>query len=114
MWVGVVVLKREVAVVKLEDVFHVGVDTHCGQRSRVACELQTALLDVVVVYVGVAEGMDEVAVSESCDLRYHHGEQCVGGDIVGYAEEYVGASLVKLARESSVGDVELEKAVAWR
>ena len=87
---------------------------HSGQRTRVAGELQTALVDMVVVDMCVAEGVDKVAILETCCLRNHHSEESVAGDVEGDAEEYVGRALVELARESSVGDIELEEDVAGR
>jgi hypothetical protein len=47
-------------------------------------------------------------------LRHHVGQQRVGGDIEGHAEEDVGAALVQLAGQLAVGDIELEEGVAGR
>jgi hypothetical protein len=84
------------------------------RRKRLARELQAGLLEVVAVEVRVAEGVHEVAGLVAADLGEHQGEQGVGGDVEGHAEEDVGAALVELAGEPAVGDVELEQAVAGR
>ena len=62
----------------------------------------------------VAEGVDELAGLQAGDLRHHHGQQRIGGDVERHAEEDVGGALVELAGELAVGDVELEQAVAGR
>ena len=54
MGVWVVVLKCEVVIVKIKDVPLLGVNLHGGERTWVAGELEAALVDVVVVDVGIA------------------------------------------------------------
>ena len=85
-----------------------------GSGARLAGQLQPRLLEVVGVEVRVAEGVHEVAGPVAADLRHHQGQQRVGGDVEGHAEEDVGAALVELAGQLAVGDVELEQAVAGR
>ena len=58
--------------------------------------------------------MHELARPVAADLRHHHGQQRVGGDVERHAEEDIGAALVELATELAVGDVELEQRVAGR
>ena len=60
----------------------------------------------------VAEGVDEFLGLQSADLCDHHGEQGVGGDVEGDAEEEIRAALVELAAEFAVGHVELDEGVA--
>ena len=62
----------------------------------------------------IAEGMHEVARLEPADLRDHHGQHRVGGDVEGHAEEQIGAPLVELAGEDPFVHVELEKQMARR
>ena len=56
--------------------------------------------------------MDELARLQPADLRNHHCEERVGRDVEGDAQENVGAALIELAGELSVGDIELEQTVA--
>ena len=112
MVVGVIVGEGEVFVLEVEDGLHVGIDVHVGQWAWLSGELQTGLLQMVEVEVGVACGIDEVAWTESCDLCHHHEQEAVGGDVERHAEEGVGTSLVELKAESSVGHIELEENVA--
>ena len=114
MRVRVVVGEGEVGVVETVDVFYIGVYLHLGQWTRLAGELQSHLLEMVTVDMCVAEGVDEITVLEAAHLCYHHRQQCVRCDVERHAEEYVGGTLVELARESSVGHVELEKYVTRR
>ena len=67
---------------------------------------------MVLVEVGVAQGVDEVAGGEIADLGHHHRQQRVGGDVEGDAEEGVGAALVELAGEPPLGHPELEQGMA--
>ncbi len=67
---------------------------------------------MIAIKVHIAEGVDELAVFQPANLRHHHGEEGVGGNVEGHAEEDVGAALVKLAGEFAVGNVELKEGVA--
>ena len=61
----VVVLKLEVFVAEVEEIFHVGIEAHLGQRTWGARKLEASLVEVVKIEVGVAGGMDEVARFQS-------------------------------------------------
>ena len=90
----VVAFELEVFVFEAEEVFHIRVQLHLGQRSRSAGQLQPCLFDVVEIEVGVAGGMDEVARLESCHLCHHEQQQGIRGDVERHSEESVGAALV--------------------
>ena len=65
--------------------------------------------------MGVTKRVHEVSGFESGHLREHVREKGVAGDVERHAEEEVGAALIKLAAQSSVGrNVELKKRVAGR
>ena len=87
---------------------------HSRQRTRLARQLQLALLYMVVVDMRVAEGVHKVAVLKSRGLRNHHREECIAGYVERHAKEYVGRTLVELARQTPVGHIELEQNVARR
>ncbi len=55
------------------------------------------MFEVVGVEMGIAEGMDKVAGPVAGDLCDHHGEQGVGSDVEGDAEENVSRALIELA-----------------
>lgn len=80
----IVVLKLEVFVFETEDVLYIGIDTHGGQRTWVAGELQFHLFEVVHVDVCVAQCVDEVSGLQPCHLCHHLQQQCIGGDIEGH------------------------------
>ena len=61
----------------------------------------------------VAEGVDELLGLQAADLRDHHGEQGVGGDVEGDAEEEIRAALVELAAEFAARHIELHERMAW-
>jgi hypothetical protein len=100
--------------VKSFELANLGIEREPGQGTELAAELFAGLVEVVVVEVEIAEGVDEFAGLEVADLRDHAGEQRVGGDVERDAEEEVGAALVKLATEFAVEDEELEERVAGR
>ena len=54
MGVGVIVNQLEVVVVETEDVLFIRIDKHSRQGFGRAGELQAALVDMVVVNVGIA------------------------------------------------------------
>ena len=110
---GVVTLEGEVLVLELEDVLHVGIDVHSRQGARLAGELQVYLLEVVQVDMRIACRVDEVARLKSADLRHHHAEQGVRGDVERHAKERVGAPLVELQGELAVCHIELEERIQY-
>lgn len=77
VWVWVVVGECEVFVSEVVDVVYVGVECHAWQWSWLSRELGSDLVEVVVVYMCIAEGMDELSGFKSGDLSYHHCEQGV-------------------------------------
>jgi hypothetical protein len=58
--------------------------------------------------------VNEVARAEVADLRDHHGEERVGGDVEGHAEEEVRAALIELATQLAILHKKLEQRVAGR
>ena len=56
----------------------------------------------------------EVITAQVGLLRHHVCQQRVGGDIERHTQENVCASLIELAGESAVGNIELEQGVTGR
>ncbi len=96
MVVWVVVGEGEVFELEVEDTLDFGIDVHLWQLTRLACELQTCLLEMIEVEVGVACCIDEVACFEACHLCHHHEQKAVGCDVEWYSQEGVCATLVEL------------------
>ena len=82
---GVIAFQFEVLVVEVENAFYVRINLHDGQGTRLTGQLQTGLVQVVQVEMGVACGVDEVAGFEACHLCHHLQQQGVGGDVERYA-----------------------------
>jgi hypothetical protein len=112
MWI--IPFQHKILKPKPKNIFHLRVNFHHRQFSAFAAELEFGLLDVVAVKVCIAEGVYKLAGLQAAYLGHHHIEQGVGGNVKRYAEENIGAALVELATEFSVGHVELEKGVAGR
>ena len=111
---GIITGQFKILELEVVDVFHRRIQFHLRQRTRIARELQLRLLDVVLVKMQIAEGVDEVAGLQAANLRDHQREQRVAGDVERHAEENIRAALVKLAAQFAVADVKLEQRVARR
>src|SRR5688572_5884989 len=95
----IVALEREIAELELEDRLHGGIDGHGRQRTRLALELESGLLEMVRVEMRVAEGVDEFSWLEVRGLRDHHGQERERSDVERDAEKDVGAALIHLTGE---------------
>ena len=69
---------------------------------------------MVAVQMGIAAGPDEITDLQIALLRHHMHQQRIAGDIERQAEEHIAGTLIQLAGELAVGDVELEEGVARR
>src|SRR5712691_1593363 len=69
---------------------------------------------MILVKMQIAEGVDELTGAQPTDLRDHHREQRIGGDVERHAEKQIGAALIKLAAQFSVLHVELKQRVTRR
>ena len=112
--VRVVTINMEIFVMKPENVIDVGIDAHCRQPSRLARKLESHLLEVVVVDMGITERVDKLAGFQLCHLRHHQEEKGVGSDVEWHPKEDVGRALIQLQTEPAVSNIELEQGVAWR
>ena len=110
----VVVVETEIFELEFENVVNLRIYPHCGQRPRVASELQLHLLKVIVIYVQIAESVDELAQLQMADLRNHHCQERIRRNVERHAQKGVGTALVELARQAAVAHVELEQSVAGR
>ena len=96
MGMRVIALQLEILVLEVEDALHIGIDVHDGQFARFTGELQTCLVKVVQIQVGVARGMNELTGLQTCHLCHHLEQERIGGDVEGYPQEGVGRTLVEL------------------
>lgn len=90
MGLCVVVGEGDIFEGEVGDFFDFGVEGESWQGAGGALELGLHLGEVVVVDVGVAEGVDEFAGAQAGDLCDHVEEQGVGCDVEWDAEEAVG------------------------
>src|SRR5262245_31116393 len=96
----------------IEDGFRLAFDHKLWRRKRLAAQLQLHLFKVVQVDVTISARPDELADIQVALLSDHVGQQRIRNDIERNAEKDVRRSLVKLAGEFAVGDVELKQRVA--
>ena len=64
--------------------------------------------------MGIAQRVDKLAGLETRHMCHHVGQEGIGRDIEGNADEDVGRALVELAGKPPVRDIELKEAVTWR
>jgi len=88
----VVLGQGEILELKIMDIFHRRIELHAGKRAEIAAELFAGLVEMVLVKVQIAKGMNEFAGTQIADLRDHHREQRVRRDVERYAEKQIGAA----------------------
>src|SRR5262245_32775623 len=110
----IVVFDREVFIAKREYVLYGGIEPYRRQRLRCARQLPTGLPGVAEIKMRIAKRVYEIARLVASHLCHHLREQRIGCDIEWHAEENVRRTLIELARQFSLGDIKLKKAVARR
>ena len=91
---------------------HRGVEPQCWQLQRNTAYLLTSLIEMVQVEVAIPPCPDEFSGLEVAHLGHHAGQQAIRGDVERHTEECISTSLVELAGEFPVVDVELKEGMA--
>src|SRR5690349_21408999 len=107
-----IIFKRKVFKLKIENVFHIRVDTHYGKRIRLVCKLQCSLFEMIIVQMYIAESMNEITGLQVANLGDHHCKKCIRRDIEGHTKKNICTSLVKLAAQFSFCHIKLEHSMA--
>lgn len=68
----VVAGEGEIFEAEIVNAFHGRIQLHARQRTKLAGELLARLVEMVLVKVEIAEGVDEFAGPQIAHLRYHH------------------------------------------
>src|SRR4051794_6075642 len=71
--VGLIILEREILIMKTENIGHRRIQFHDRQSKWTAGELLTRLIQMIGIEVSIAERMDELTGLEAGHLRDHHG-----------------------------------------
>lgn len=120
MGVGLIAEQFKVVESELIDFRDLRINLHFWKWKRLPAELEIGLLQMVRVKVEIAKGVYEFARFVTTNLRHHHGEEGIGGDVKWDSQEKIGAALVKLAAQTGtlgigIVDVELkEKMAGWK
>ena len=69
------------------NIFHGRIELHPRERAEIAGELLARLFEMILIKMQIAEGVDELTGPQLADLRDHHREQRIGGDVEGHAEK---------------------------
>ena len=71
MGMRVVIFQPEILITKGKEVRYLRVEVHLGQGSQFAAQLQPDLLHMVIVYVGIPEGVDKIPRFQPANLGHH-------------------------------------------
>ena len=93
----VVTNQLEVFELEVTNVFDRGIQFQLRQSSTITSELFARLLEMVLIKVKIAEGVDKIARRQIDSLRDHHRKKRVGRDVERHAEKQIAAALVELA-----------------
>jgi hypothetical protein len=66
--------QREIFESEIMNILDRRIQVHARQGSTFACELLAGLVEMVLVEVEIAKGMDEITWNKFDNLRYHHRE----------------------------------------
>ena len=83
----IVVDQFEVFEFEITNVFDARIQFHSRQRSTFPSQLFARLVEVIVVEMQVAEGVNEIARRKTDNLCDHHGEQRVARDVERHPEK---------------------------
>jgi hypothetical protein len=113
--IGIIVHEFEVFVLKIENIFHIGIDDHFGQGARLARKLQFHLFQMIQINVGIAHRVNKISFLQTRYLRHHFQQQGVRGNVEWDAQKNIGAALVKLQAQFAVGNIKLkEHMTGWK
>src|SRR5690349_13729584 len=101
----VVIGEREIFEAEAADIAHCGIDLHLGKRPWFTRKLFAGLVEMISVQVQIAKGVDEFRRLQIANLRHHEREQGITGNIEWHPQKKIGAPLVELTAQASIGDV---------
>src|SRR5688572_917423 len=96
MRMRIVILNREILILKSENIFHGWIHFHLRKRAKVTRELEVHLLKVVGINMCIAKGVNELTQFQIADLRHHHGEQGIRSNVKRNAQENIRTALIEL------------------
>ncbi len=114
MGLRLIVAQLEIFILEIKNILHIWIDVHDGEFAGSAGKLSPHLVEMIVIDMRIAKGMDEFTRFQACHLRDHHEKQSVGGNIEWHTQETVGAALIEHQRQSAVGNIELKQQMAGR
>jgi len=75
----------KIIIAKAKDVLYLRVEFQLWERTEISRQLQLQLLNVVVVDVGITEGMYKITYVELTNLGHHVHQKCVRCDVERHA-----------------------------
>ena len=76
-----VVGQREIGDTEIAQILYLGIELHSGQRIGCASELQTHLIEMIGVDMGIAKGMYKSSRLQTGNLSGHQKQQGITGNI---------------------------------
>src|SRR5438876_545847 len=95
--VRVVINQFEIFEFEVADVVDRRIQFHSRQRTILTGQLFARLVEMVVVKVQIAKGVNEIARHKIDNVCHHHRQERIRRDIERHAEKQIAATLVELA-----------------
>src|SRR5690606_8133240 len=69
---------------------------------------------MIIINMNIAKTVDIISHFQFANLRYHHQQKGITGNIKRYSQKNIGTSLVQLKRKFSLGNIKLEHRMTGR
>ena len=103
--VALIINELKVLEAELKYILDFRVKLHSGKRVGFALKLRFNLLVMILVYMNIAVGVNVFAWFESGNLRHHHSQQRMLGNIERSTQKHIVRTHIVLTREASVFDI---------
>src|SRR5664279_843707 len=108
MRMGYIIHQSEIIISEFENICYITINYHPGKLVRFAGKLKIYLINMIEINMSIAQSMDKITRFKTGNLRYYHCQQGVRCYIKWYSNKDISASLVKLTRQFSAGNIKLE------
>ena len=85
------------------------IEFQCWKRKRFPTDLFSGLIKVIHVEMRITKGVNERSRFKSTHLRHHMRQERIGCNVERNAKEDVSTSLIELAIQFTISNMELEK-----
>ena len=113
---GLRIIADDFKIIKTEPIYAVwcAMNQQLRQLSWFSCYLFTRLIKMIAIEMRITQNMDKFTNLQSTDPCDHMDQQCIGSDIERHPQKDIGASLIKLAGQTTIGDIKLKQTMTGR